>query len=134
MTHHVLGHEHRNVRAAVVHPDRMADHRRNDRRSAAPRLDDAFLARFIHRLDFLHQMVRDERTLFKTTSHYFLPRLRTIMLAVRLLRRVFLPIVIWPQGVVGGRPDVERASPPPCGWSTGFIAIPRTLGRLPRWR
>ena len=56
------------------------------------------------------------------------------MLAVRLFRRVFLPIVIWPQGVVGGRPEVERASPPPCGWSTGFIAIPRTDGRLPMWR
>src|SRR5579875_2766485 len=45
----------------------------------------------------------------------YLLRLRTIILAVRLLRRVFLPIVICPQGVVGGRPDVERASPPPCG-------------------
>src|SRR5581483_9492563 len=61
-------------------------------------------------------------------------RFRTIIFVVRLLRRVFLPIVICPHGVVGGRPDVERASPPPCGWSTGFIAIPRTLGRLPRCR
>src|SRR5579872_1738279 len=54
--------------------------------------------------------------------------------AVRLLRRVFLPIVISPQGVVGGRPAVERASPPPCGWSTGFIATPRTWGRRPSQR
>jgi hypothetical protein len=24
-----------------------------------------------------------------------------------------------------------RPSPPPWGWSTGFIATPRTMGRLP---
>src|SRR5271156_3452045 len=79
-------------------------------------------------------MIRDEGTLFETATHYLALRLRTIIFEVRLLRRVFLPIVIWPQGVVGGRPEVERASPPPCGWSTGFIAIPRTLGRLPMLR
>lgn len=27
-----------------------------------------------------------------------------------------------------------RPSPPPCGWSTGFIAVPRTVGRTPRQR
>src|SRR5579862_9732134 len=131
---HVLGNVNRHVRLAVVHADGVSDHRRDDRRSAAPRLDDAFFARLVELLDLLHEMVRNEGTLFETTTHYFDPRLRTIIFAVRLLRRVFLPIVIWPQGVVGGRPDVERASPPPCGWSTGFIAMPRTLGRLPMWR
>src|ERR671922_2350255 len=36
-----------------------------------------------------------------------------------------------PQGDTGCRPPEVRPSPPPCGWSTGFITTPRTLGRLP---
>src|SRR5580704_3253795 len=52
---------------------------------------------------------------FSERAIYFEPRRRTIIFDVRLLRRVFLPIVICPHGVVGGRPEVERASPPPCG-------------------
>ena len=27
-----------------------------------------------------------------------------------------------------------RALPPPCGWSTGFMAVPRVCGRTPMWR
>ena len=37
-----------------------------------------------------------------------------------------------PQGVHGpGRPIGARPSPPPCGWSFGFITEPRTVGRTP---
>src|ERR1044071_4303717 len=58
-----------------------------------------------------------------------------IMLAVRLLRRVFLPLVFQPHGLTGcGLPWPDLPSPPPCGWSTGFIATPRTVGRMPRQR
>src|SRR5579884_399543 len=60
VTDHVFGNEHRNVRFAVVHADRVSDHRRDDRRGAAPRLDDALFAALVHRFDFLNQMVRDE--------------------------------------------------------------------------
>src|SRR3990170_8676541 len=35
-----------------------------------------------------------------------------------------------PQGDVGWRPPEDLPSPPPSGWSTGFIATPRTDGRL----
>src|SRR5438270_11440980 len=35
-----------------------------------------------------------------------------------------------PQGDVGFRPPEALPSPPPRGWSMGFIATPRTLGRL----
>jgi hypothetical protein len=31
-------------------------------------------------------------------------------------------------------PMGARPSPPPCGWSTGFITTPRTLGRRPSHR
>src|SRR3954462_3167115 len=39
-----------------------------------------------------------------------------------------------PHGVTGWRPPFDLPSPPPCGWSTGFIAEPRTDGRFPRQR
>src|SRR5215472_17827 len=85
----------------------------------------------------------NERPLFYRTSHlsmllclcqsrYF--RRRTINLLVRLLRRVLYPFVGTPHGVTGWRPPDVLPSPPPCGWSTGFIATPRTLGRLPSHR
>src|SRR6476619_176040 len=36
-----------------------------------------------------------------------------------------------PHGLTGGRPPEVLPSPPPWGWSTGFMATPRTVGRLP---
>src|SRR5579859_6896810 len=36
-----------------------------------------------------------------------------------------------PHGDTGWRPPELLPSPPPSGWSTGFIATPRTDGRLP---
>src|SRR3989344_7681358 len=46
--------------------------------------------------------------------------------------RVLTPRAILPQGVLGAeRPNCVRPSPPPCAWSRGFIAVPRTPGRTP---
>ena len=36
-----------------------------------------------------------------------------------------------PQGDTGWRPPEVLPSPPPWGWSTGFMATPRVCGRLP---
>ena len=47
--------------------------------------------------------------------------------------RVFLPSAL-PHGETGGRPPDDLPSPPPSGWSTGFIATPRTLGLMPSQR
>src|ERR1700740_454458 len=58
-------------------------------------------------------------------------RVRTMYLVVRLFLRVLLPLVPLPHGVTGLRPPLVRPSPPPWGWSIGFIAVPRTDGRLP---
>src|SRR6201993_158960 len=55
-------------------------------------------------------------------------------LSVALFDRVFLPLVGLPHGLTGWRPPFDLPSPPPCGWSTGFMAEPRTDGRLPRQR
>src|SRR5262245_46747511 len=62
--------------------------------------------------------------------------LRLLMMKpwVRLLLRVLAPLVGLPQGVTGWRPPEVLPSPPPCGWSTGFIATPRTVGRFPSQR
>src|SRR6266571_3041161 len=62
------------------------------------------------------------------------PRLRTIIFSVRLLRRVLWPRAGLPQGVWGWPPIGARPSPPPWGWSRGFITEPRTVGRLPSQR
>src|SRR6185295_17901464 len=64
-------------------------------------------------------------------THRFLPvrRRRTISLSDGLVRRV-RPSGL-PAGLTGWRPPEVLPSPPPCGWSTGFIATPRTVGRLP---
>src|SRR5438445_10736362 len=58
-----------------------------------------------------------------------LPRRLRIILSEGLpffrVRPSFLP-----HGLVGWRPPEDLPSPPPSGWSTGFMATPRTDGRL----
>src|SRR2546425_8090811 len=71
-------------------------------------------------------------------SHYCVafPRFRprTMSFVDRFfLCRVFLPSTL-PHGLVGGRPPDDLPSPPPSGWSTGFIATPRTRGLRPSQR
>ena len=56
------------------------------------------------------------------------------ILSVALFERVFLPLVGLPHGLTGCRPPEVRPSPPPCGWSTGFIVTPRLCGRWPSHR
>src|ERR1051325_5905094 len=58
-------------------------------------------------------------------------RLLTMNCAVRLLLRVLAPLVGLPQGVTGWRPPEVLPSPPPCGWSTGFVETPRLCGLGP---
>src|SRR6266436_4232740 len=64
----------------------------------------------------------------------YLDLLLTINLSVRLLLRVLYPRVGWPHGVTGCRPPEVLPSPPPCGWSTGFMETPRLCGFFPSQR
>src|SRR3954468_15434428 len=48
--------------------------------------------------------------------------------------RVLPPLAGTPVGEHGCRPPEVRPSPPPIGWSTGFIATPRTCGLRPSHR
>src|SRR6185312_7777466 len=56
-------------------------------------------------------------------------RRRTIILSLALRLRV-RPSGL-PHGETGWRPPEVLPSPPPYGWSTGFMATPRTVGRTP---
>ena len=58
---------------------------------------------------------------------YLAKRFRTIMLSVRGLLRV-RPCAGLPHLVCGCPPRGVRPSPPPWGWSRGFITDPRTVG------
>src|SRR3954468_17624248 len=69
---HRLGPEHGDVLPAGVYPGGVTEHRREDHRSARPRLDDVLGALVVLRVDLLHQMVVNERTLFEAAWHGFL--------------------------------------------------------------
>src|ERR1700734_3972405 len=61
---------------------------------------------------------------------FFLPRRRGIILSLGRFALRVRPSGL-PHGLTGCRPPEVLPSPPPIGWSTGFIATPRTVGRLP---
>src|SRR2546427_6145312 len=132
---HLLGHEHGDVLAAVVDCDRVTDHLREDGRGPRPSADHLLVAGLVHRLNPAQQPLLHERPFLRApTQRFSFPRrrARTINLSDSLcLERVRLPSVGTPHGVTGCRPPFDLPSPPPCGWSTGFIAEPRTPGRLP---
>src|SRR6478672_6331099 len=110
---HRLRYEHRHVLATVVHRDRVPDELGEDRGGARPGLEHALLLAVVHLLDPLHQLGVAERPLLARPAHrppFPLLRERTMSLLDAFL---FLP------------------SPPPCGWSTGFMTVPRTVGRFP---
>src|SRR5215470_6829682 len=142
MADHVLVDHHRQELVAVVDAEGQADELRQDRRAPRPHLDDLVAAAAARGLRLLQQIAIDERALPNRAGHVvalsfaYLPtrRRRRIMPSVFLLRRVLVPLVPLPQGVTGWRPPEVRPSPPPWGWSIGFIATPRTDGRLPSQR
>src|SRR4051794_16381984 len=69
VTDHRLGDEHRDVLAAVVHGDRVAEHGRHDHRAARPGLDHVLGVGLVLRRHLAEQVVIDERTLFETARH-----------------------------------------------------------------
>src|SRR5580704_17223057 len=60
-----------------------------------------------------------------TFSCFPFGRRLTIKLSDGCFLRVLYPLAGWPHGDCGWLP-FDLPSPPPCGWSTGFIATPRT--------
>src|SRR5215471_9587127 len=73
------------------------------------------------------------RGIIRCSYRFFLPRLRMISRSLGLFSDRVRPSGL-PQGLTGWRPPELLPSPPPSGWSTGFMATPRTEGRLPLHR
>src|SRR5262244_3518161 len=73
-----------------------------------------------------------ERAMWVDSPYFF--RRRRMSESLSLRRRVLRPLVILPHGEHGWRPPEVLPSPPPIGWSTGFIATPRTDGARPSHR
>src|SRR4051812_4600343 len=69
VTDHRLGDVDGHVLATVVDGDGVADHVRDDRAPAGPRLDDPLLVSRVEIVDLLQQMVVDERSLFQAARH-----------------------------------------------------------------
>ena len=84
---------------------------------------------------FDHQVVVDERTLLDRTSAWLAPPLPAAandLACPTPCSSCASGLPSCPTGCVGWRPPLDLPSPPPSGWSTGFMATPRTLGRLPQ--
>src|SRR5438105_12392815 len=137
---HRLGDEHRDVLAAVVHGDRVPEHVGDDRRATRPGADDVLGALVVLGVHLGEQVVVDERALLQAAWHvcrcplpaqrFLLVRRRRTIIASLAFRLRVRPSGL-PLGFTGWRPPEVLPSPPPCGWSTGFMATPRTVGRLP---
>ena len=139
---HVLGDQHRDVLPAVVDGDREADHVRQDHRAARPGLDRLAIvlgggrlapssAGADRRTDLssVNEACADPLNEYgSATLHDHAGRALVVARLVALGRSS-------PTGDTGcGLPWPDLPSPPPCGWSTGFMATPRTVGRMPRQR
>src|SRR5580658_4791787 len=136
VTDHFLGHDNRDVLLAVVDTKSQPDELRQDSRAARPDADHLMAARRARRIHLLHQIAVEKRTFpdrarHRPISYFFFFRawrLSMMNLLVLLFLRVFMPFVGLPHGVTGCRPPRVR---PPSGWSTGFMASPRTWPRQP---
>src|SRR5215472_5048194 len=70
VANHRLGDEHRDMLAAVMHRDRVAQHGRDDHGTARPRLDDVPRPLIVLAVHLLEQVVVHERALLQATRHY----------------------------------------------------------------
>src|SRR3990172_1587646 len=69
VTHHILGHVHRNELLSVVDREGVSHHLRNHRRAARPGLHHFLVAPVVHRLDLLQEADVDEGPLFQRSGH-----------------------------------------------------------------
>ena len=136
---HRLADEDGDVLAAVVDRDRVADHLGEDRRGARPGLDHLLRGRPRSSPRYATSAAPRRRApSCSSGSSLALPATATADdVAIGLLAASCAcdsRASARPTASPGGGPAVVEPSPPPCGWSTGFIATPRVCGRTPRWR
>src|SRR2546430_11153805 len=138
VAHHVLRDVHGDELVPVVNRQRMTHEIGRDDAAPRPRLEHLLLALLVQDPDLLEERGLHVVALLDGPYHYCVafPRLRPRTMSFVddfFLCRVFFPSTL-PQGEVGGRPPEVLPSPPPSGWSTGFIATPRTRGWRPSQR
>src|SRR5579863_2758740 len=73
VTDHVLAHQNGDMLVTVVDAERQADELRQDRRAAAPDLDDFVTARTTRGFCLLEQITIDKRTFGERARHLFTP-------------------------------------------------------------
>ena len=129
---HVFSHKDIDESLAVVDIESMSDEIRNNHGTAGPSFDWSLHSGLIHFFHLDEEISVNERSFFYRSCHYFFLRATINLLEVFFLLRVLLPFASLPHGETGCPPPLERPSPPPIGWSTGFMATPRTCGRNPR--
>src|SRR3979409_2244080 len=93
--------------------------------STSSRPESRAASAFLSREPSTNGPFQTERTMSGVPYFFRLWRLMRMDLLVGLFGGVFLSFVGFPRGVTGGRPPEVRPSPPPCGWSIGFIETPR---------
>src|SRR5208283_4633686 len=69
VSHHVLGHIHRNKFPSVVHGNRVSHHLRNNRRAPRPSPQHLLFVTRIHGFHFRRQVRVHERSFFCRSSH-----------------------------------------------------------------
>src|SRR5690606_16613484 len=142
VTDHVFGDVDGHVPPPIVHRDGVPHKFGEDGRVPGPGLDHPLVPRLVHLPNLFQQTRMGVRPFLARPAHGQPPptpaylRRRTIRsLDFLFFLRVRAPRVGLPQGVTGpGLPMGALPSPPPWGWSTGFMATPRVWGRRPSHR
>src|SRR5258707_1816443 len=127
VTDHRLGDEHWHVLAAIVHRDRVAEHRRDDHRSTRPRLDDILGTLAVLCLHLLNEVEVHERALLKATWHYLL--LLPLLLAAPSGAELVTWLVRPPGAPLRLAPGANRV---PAAWGLALAAAHRVIDRVHR--
>src|SRR6266536_2112867 len=109
VAHHRLGDEHRYVLPAVMHGDRVPQHRRDDHGPPGPGPDDGLRPLLVLRVHLLHQVVVDEGALLKATRHRVL--LLPLVLAAATGDEPVAGLVCPPGPALRLAPRADRVAP-----------------------
>src|SRR5499427_7104529 len=125
VANHRLGDEHRDMFAAVMHRDRVAQHRRDDHGTARPRLDDVPRPLVVLAVHLLDQVVVHKGTLLKATRHYGV--LLPLLLAAPADDQPVARLVLGPGPALRLAPRADRVAP---AGALAFTAAQRVVDRV----
>src|SRR3989339_739549 len=143
VAYHLLGDVDLQELPAVVHQEPVPHELGDDGAGPRPGFDILLVAALVHFLDLFQQLLVHKRTFFRRSAH--LKTLRYADFDLRLSCTIIQPQIFrlalvlkpregWFHGERGTLLPLEWPLPPPRGWSTAFMAAPRTVGFTPMWR